>query len=107
MFIQPFIENAIEHGFSGLDKPGELKISYKKSGNEVEIQIADNGKGFSKDEIIGKAKNGHESVAIQITENRISLLNKKKKGSFIFRIASTPKEGTTVLFTIPYNPRFD
>lgn len=107
MLIQPFIENAIEHGFSGLDKAGELKISYLKSGNEVEIQIVDNGKGFSNDELIGKAKNGHESIAIQITEKRISLLNKKRKGSFIFRIASTPNEGTTVLFTIPYNSRFD
>lgn len=106
MLIQPFIENAIEHGFSELDKPGELHISYKKIGKEVEIRIMDNGKGFSVDEPV-RVKKEHESVAIQITEKRIFLLNKRRKGAFKFEISSRPSEGTTVLFSIPYNTLFD
>jgi len=106
MLIQPFIENAIEHGFSELDKPGELHISYKKIGKEVEIRITDNGKGFSVDEPV-RVKKEHESVAIQITEKRIFLLNRRRKGAFKFEISSKPSEGTTVLFSIPYNTLFD
>ncbi|WP_430405383.1 histidine kinase [Fluviicola sp.] len=106
MLIQPFIENAIEHGFSELDKPGELHISYKKIGKEVEIRITDNGKGFSVDEPV-RVKKEHESVAIQITEKRIILLNKRRKGVFKFEIVSKPNEGTSVLFSIPYNTLFD
>ena len=106
MLIQPFIENAIEHGFSELDKPGELHISYKKIGKEVEIRITDNGKGFSVDEP-AHMKKEHESVAIQITEKRIILLNRRRKGAFKFEISSKPTEGTTVLFSIPYNTLFD
>ncbi|WP_341900682.1 histidine kinase [Fluviicola taffensis] len=106
MLIQPFIENAIEHGFSELDKPGELHISYKKIGKEVEIRITDNGRGFSVDEPV-RVKKEHESVAIQITEKRIFLLNKRRKGAFKFEISSKPSEGTTVLFSIPFNTLFD
>jgi len=106
MLIQPFIENAIEHGFSGLDKPGELVISYKKSGNEVEIGIRDNGKGFSQENQVQQKKE-HESLAIQITEKRINLLNKRRKGAFNFAIVSKPSEGTSVLFSIPYRTLFD
>ena len=106
MLIQPFIENAIEHGFSGLDKPGELIISYRKSGKEVEIGIRDNGKGFSTDRPVNPNKE-HESFAIQITEKRINLLNKRRKGAFAFVISSKPSEGTSILFSIPYRTLFD
>ncbi len=106
MLIQPFIENAIEHGFSELDKPGKLVISYRKIGKEVEISITDNGKGFSTDRPVNPKKE-HESVAIQITEKRINLLNKRRKGVFNFEIVSKPSEGTSVLFSIPYRSRFD
>ncbi len=106
MLIQPFIENAIEHGFSDSDKSGELHISYKKTDKELEIRISDNGKGFSMEDQ-PREKKSHESVAIQITEKRIQLLNKKRKGAFKFEISSVPMQGTTVFFTIPYDTLFD
>lgn len=106
MLIQPFIENAIEHGFSELNKPGELHVSYKKSEKEVEIRISDNGKGFSREDLV-RGKKEHESVAVQITEKRINLLNKKRKKAFKFTIDSKPMEGTTVFFSIPYQTLFD
>lgn len=107
MLIQPFIENAIEHGFSDSDKSGELHISYKKTDKELEITISDNGKGFPTGEHQMREKKDHESVAIQITEKRIQLLNKKRKGAFKFEISSIPMQGTTVFFSIPYNTLFD
>jgi len=106
MLIQPFIENAIEHGFSGLNKSGELHVSYKKNKNEVEIKIADNGRGFSSEDLIHKSKE-HESVAVQITEKRILLLNKRRNAAFKFSINSIPNQGTIVLFSIPYRTLFD
>lgn len=106
MLIQPFIENAIEHGFSDSDKSGELHISYKKTDKELEIRISDNGKGFSMEDQ-PREKKSHESVAIQITEKRIQLLNKKRKGAFKFEISSVPMQGTTVFFSIPYDTLFD
>ncbi len=105
MLIQPFIENAIEHGFSGLDRRGELSISYKKTGTEVEIRITDNGKGFSSND--QQLTKDHESAAVQITEKRILLLNKRRKGAFSFRISSKPSEGTSVYFSVPYKTLFD
>ncbi|MNU65897.1 Sensor histidine kinase YpdA [compost metagenome] len=107
MLIQPFIENAIEHGFPDSGKSGELHVSYKKIGEEVEIRISDNGNGFSTDNNRVRGEKKHESLAIQITEKRINLLNKKRKGAFKFEINSKPKEGTTILFSIPYHTLFD
>lgn len=106
MLIQPFIENAIEHGFQESDKSGELHVSYKKVGEEVEIRISDNGNGFSEEDLV-RGEKEHESVAVQITEKRINLLNKKRKGAFKFNISSKPKEGTIVLFSVPYHTLFD
>ena len=106
MLIQPFIENAIEHGFSGINKTGELTISYKKLKSEVEIRISDNGKGFAKTDS-DKSTKEHESAAILITEKRIHLLNQRRKGAFKFQIESKPNEGTTIYFSIPYKTLFD
>lgn len=106
MLIQPFIENAIEHGFSEAYEPGKLIISYQKKGKEVEITIIDNGKGFSPEEL-NQVKKEHKSLAIQITQKRIELLNKRRKGAFKFQVVSKPSQGTTIVFSIPYRTQFD
>ncbi|MFA9202042.1 MAG: sensor histidine kinase, partial [Candidatus Nanopelagicaceae bacterium] len=44
--IQPFVENSIEHGFSGVDYPGNIVIKFATENKELLIEIKDNGKGF-------------------------------------------------------------
>ena len=46
MIIQPFIENSIEHGFVGIDYPGEIRVDFKQQDKNITIEISDNGKGF-------------------------------------------------------------
>lgn len=107
MLIQPFIENAIEHGFSGLDRPGLLTISYRKTPGIIEIEITDNGKGFLPNQTPAHKNDEHSSAGIRITEKRLQLLNKKKRGGFRFSISSHPNEGTRVFFSIPHQTKFD
>ncbi len=45
LIINEIISNVFKHAFSP-DKPGELNISLKQHGNEVILEIHDNGKGF-------------------------------------------------------------
>jgi hypothetical protein len=47
LIIQPFVENAIVHGFDTKRETYTLKVSMLAEGGRVAITIADNGKGIS------------------------------------------------------------
>ena len=83
MIIQPFVENSVEHGFSGIDYAGEIRVHFSKRGKELLILIEDNGKGL----VAGVAdKDGHVSRASQIIRDRIYLLNLKLRTKASFSI---------------------
>lgn len=46
LILQPFAENAIVHGFEGIDAGGKIVISGMECGGRFVIQIRDNGKGM-------------------------------------------------------------
>ncbi|MEK7225706.1 MAG: histidine kinase, partial [Bacteroidota bacterium] len=99
MILQPFAENSIEHGFTGINYPGRLSIQFEKTGNDLQIQISDNGKGLS---TIAKEESEHISRASQIIKDRIYLLNLKLKTKASFTIDNNKNEkGVTVLIRLP------
>lgn len=51
LFIQPLIENCIQHGFSDDDKRLDIQIMGKIVGNQWEIDIRDNGVGFKQESL--------------------------------------------------------
>ncbi len=71
MIIQPFVENSIEHGFSGLAHQGIINVHFTKKGEELYIEISDNGQGLS----AYRKEDDHISRATQIIKDRIYLLN--------------------------------
>jgi len=44
--LQPLIENAIKHGIAKKPTRGRIKLTIKKTGNQLEIKIYDNGPDF-------------------------------------------------------------
>lgn len=57
MLIQPFIENAIEHGFKGISYKGKIEISLVQVKLEkylLQCTIKDNGVGFTKNNHVAK-----------------------------------------------------
>ena len=46
MFVQPFVENAVEHGISGLTEGGKIDLIFRKEGDYISISINDNGQGL-------------------------------------------------------------
>jgi len=71
MLIQPFVENAIEHGFRNLNYKGLLKIAFKVDGNCLIIEVDDNGSGLTK-KVADKQKK--QSLAQIILKERFDLL---------------------------------
>ncbi len=96
MIIQPFVENAIEHGFAGLAHEGRVNVSFKKRSEQLLIEISDNGKGLHTPR---KMSNEHVSRASQIIQDRIYLLNIKLKTKARFSI-DNQAEGQGVLVKI-------
>lgn len=83
MIIQPFIENAIKHGFRNLkDREALLKLGLKLSEDKKAIlcSIEDNGVGRSQKE---KPEEVHHSMAIGITQRRLQLLHENMNEQFL------------------------
>lgn len=103
MITQPFIENAIEHGQLHTVKGGEIIVEMKEVSGNLQITISDNGVGRKKSAQTKKIRT-HKSMAIDITRERIEILNKKYKfnGSLTFRDLDDQKEqGTLVVIILP------
>ena len=75
MIVQPFIENAILHGFSTHIQNGCVHISFHRHLHEqLRIRIEDNGVGLK----ASTTSSSHQSSGIAITEQRIYLYGKIK-----------------------------
>jgi anti-sigma regulatory factor (Ser/Thr protein kinase) len=99
MILQPFIENSIEHGFTGITYPGHVDIYFKIDKKELLIEVSDNGKGLNTKL---KENNDHISRAGQIIRDRIYLLNIKLKTKAGFSIDNNKDgAGTIVKIHLP------
>lgn len=85
MLLQPFIENALEHGELNKVRSGKIRITFKIENDLLIFVIEDNGIGRQaaeekkQDNLIQ-----HSSMATDITNSRIELLNDKyKKTGFL------------------------
>lgn len=76
MLAQPFIENAIEHGFSGIERQGMIRINFKALKGSILCEIHDNGIGYNEG-LKYKKDPQHRSYGIDITRQRIAVLQKK------------------------------
>ena len=45
MILQPLIENAIKHAISTMENGGQISISARTFGNDLLMDVADNGPG--------------------------------------------------------------
>lgn len=107
MLTQPFIENAIEHGFNGITYKGYIKVNFCANQNWLDIVITDNGKGV--DNTVNTNKN-HQSLATIITRERLSFFSNKNT-TYKLIITNNNKTninqtGTTVTIQVPYKTEF-
>lgn len=101
MITQPFLENAVEHGFKELNnRKGKIDITISEENNMLQIKIIDNGTGLGEK----KESSDHKSRAMDITWERLKLLGKTKKKDASFEVIdNAPKGGVgvTVLIHLP------
>ena len=106
MLLQPFIENAIKHGFEH-GKKNELHISFEmKSGEQlIRCRISDNGLGLSNKDAAQNdtSRKSSLSVSSDIIKKRLQIYSKTLKTPS--KVSITENEGgkgTTVELLIPF-----
>ena len=73
MMIQPFVENAINHGLSPRkDKMGKLDIRFTQKGEQLICQIKDNGIG--RKNAVQNRRKGHKSRGMDILKEKIQIM---------------------------------
>ncbi len=77
MLVQPFVENAISHGFTQMDKMGHLSILFETAGQDLlKCTITDNGVGRGKTAVKRAFEAANDRLhSGAITETRIKLFN--------------------------------
>ncbi len=103
MLAQPFIENAIKHGMHDIESGGHIEVAYHQHGSTLQMVITDNGYGMQQNVHAGA---GHQSLAMEITRERINLMNKNERRKATFHISDAfpthaGRRGVKISFSLP------
>lgn len=104
LLLQPFIENAIIHGFNGEQDEYILEVYISREKNNLVIIIRDNGSGMSSD-LVNRINNGQtiktEGKNHIGMDNAIMRLNMYCEGQAKVMVTSEINKGTEVKLILP------
>jgi tetratricopeptide (TPR) repeat protein len=100
MLIQPFAENAIEHGFSGqMEGDNHLAIRFSTTpAKELLLEIDDNGQGLKS---TTERTRKHVSRATDIIKDRLQIINQQEQSNARFEIKNKAEGGVVVQIYLP------
>lgn len=107
LILQPFVENAIVHGFENMDVPCRLTVSGQLVGGQICFQIRDTGVGMRQDQIDAIWEQEPDQYRKQrigryAIKNIRERLQRKYQDCFILDIQSEVGKGTVVTLIVPY-----
>ena len=107
LLLQPICENAIWHGLNYKEVQGHLSIDLSMENNMLKCEIADNGIGREKAaELKSKSAEKYrlpdrqgKSMGLQITTQRLALINQNNNVQTFYRIEDVLNENKTTVGT--------
>ena len=96
LIVQTIVENTFMHAFDFSNKQNLLTIRIKKENKNVLIEIIDNGRGMSEEEIENIYQTKSTGMGLKSTMEVLALIPGSK-----FKIKSIKGEGTSVKMKIP------
>ncbi len=106
LIVQPILENAIYHGMAYADGDGEIAVRARRDGEDVVIEVADNGPGMP-EETVERLLDQSYAAAPGTKGSGIGLRNVHQRIRLTFgeeyglAIHSEPDAGTTVCIRLP------
>lgn len=106
LLIQPFVENAIQHGLRFKRSKGALTISLQQGRGEIVCTIRDNGIGIQKALAAKPGPNEqHKSTALKVSCERLQTMNALRRNGRGVEIVDLSqqygRQGTEVKIVIP------
>ena len=103
LFMQPFIENAIWHGFVNKEAYKKINLTLYNEDDKVRCEIIDNGIGIKKSKQLKKSSSrALKSFGLKTSEDRIKLLHEDQKVYVIIEdITNSKSSGTKVTLKFP------
>ncbi len=95
LILQPLVENAIKHGVAPRSGPGTIRISSRRDGDDLRLEVSDNGVGLSG----GARAKLHDGVGLSNTRARLECLY----GSAHALEFSEAGQGLTVEMRFPFH----
>jgi LytS/YehU family sensor histidine kinase len=109
LIFQPFAENAVKHGIMHKNGPGKLQINLSVENDILNFTIEDNGIGRVAAALLhSKSGEKNKSLGLQITKDRLSLINGYTHEKTFFEIedlhdASGNASGTRISLKIKFD----
>jgi signal transduction histidine kinase len=109
MLIQPYVENAINHGLRYRSRRGQLMIRMRQIDGRIVCSVIDNGIGRKRSkEMKTRYSSPFKSVGMQVTQERLEILNAMHGSRFGVSVTDLLDEhddpaGTQVDISIPVN----
>ena len=109
MLIQPYVENAILHGFAGLERRACLSITYKEEEDALTVVVMDNGVGIYQTQqknksYISQKAHKYESMGMEISRQRL-LMQSTSPNLSVVQVEEIHNqgniEGTRIIIKIP------
>ena len=110
LLLQPFVENAIKHGFTPETEDARLSVSITGKDDKLQISIEDNGKGMDRDVYdrinSGDLRNleGSANIGIGNVATRLGMYYGKNA---TMKIRPAEEHGTCILIEIPLKKKTD
>ncbi|MGI6143455.1 MAG: sensor histidine kinase [bacterium] len=107
--LQPLVENAIVHGLEPKEAGGKLWIRIIRLGDEVQIEIIDDGLGMPADVVeeikkLDRSRTGRCHVTGIGVNNVVKRLQYHFGDDFRWKIQSKIGQGTHITIYLPYRP---
>ena len=105
LLLQPLVENAITHGFQGLDRRGLIRVTAETAGDMLTVRVEDNGCGIAPERLTdirqAMEKDAGRAEKYFALVNVAARLRSRYGGRASIDLSSRPGEGTEVVIRVP------
>jgi two-component system LytT family sensor kinase len=96
--VQPLVENAVRHGVERRGGSGQVAISARVSGGDVELRVTDDGSGIDPELVPAVLAGAGGGIGLSNVDARLRATFGER---YALVIESQPGHGTTVVMTVP------